>query len=66
MAESEKLAFTVQEAADALGLSTDTVYQLVHRADFPAIRVGRAVRISRKLLERWLDDQIQAGKGNVL
>lgn len=61
MAESEKLAYTVQEAAEALGLSTDTVYQLVHRADFPAIRVGRAVRISRKLLEQWVDKQAQGG-----
>lgn len=58
MAEIEKLAYTVEEAADALGLSVDTVYQLTHRTDFPAIRVGRAVRISRELLADWVKKQV--------
>lgn len=59
MADIEKLAYTVEEAAEALGLSTDTVYQLTHRADFPAIRVGRSVRISRELLADWVRKQAE-------
>ena len=60
MAEIEKQAYTVEEAAEALGLGADTMYQLVHRADFPSFRVGRAIRISRELLAEWVRKQAGA------
>jgi len=57
MADVEKLSYTVKEAAEALGYSTDTVYRLVHRADFPTIRVGKSIRISKELLADWVRRQ---------
>lgn len=45
----------VMEACDYLGVSRPTLYKLCERADFPVIRIGRAIRISRDGLERWLE-----------
>ena len=41
----EKIAYNVQEAAAALGLCADAVYDLAHRPDFPAVRVGNRILI---------------------
>lgn len=54
-----KMAVSVAEAADLLGLSRPTVYQLTHRADFPAVRVGGRVLVPVNGLRAWLDQQAQ-------
>ncbi len=54
------LWLTVKQTAQVLQLSEDKIYELVHRADFPARRVGRAIRIDRRRLEEWASDY--AGK----
>lgn len=51
----ERLAISAREAAELLGVSMPTLYQIAHRADFPAVKVGGKVLISRKGLEDWLD-----------
>lgn len=53
----EKLALTVSEAAALLSMSERTVYDLVHTEAFPALRVGRTIRISRQRLEEWVKSQ---------
>ena len=47
------LWLTVKQAAQLLQLSEDTVYPMAHRQDFPAVRIGRAIRIDRRRLEEW-------------
>lgn len=47
------LWLTVKQAAQLLQLSEDVVYPLTHRTDFPAVRIGRAIRIDRRRLEEW-------------
>ena len=37
---TDKLALSVTEAAALLGVSRPTVYTLIHRADFPAFKLG--------------------------
>lgn len=49
------LLLTVPQAAELLQLGQDAVYTLCHRPDFPAIRIGRTVRINRTGLQDWLD-----------
>lgn len=56
-----KLTMSVAEAAQELGICSRIVYDLVHRADFPAIRIGRRVRISREGLAEWVRKQAEAG-----
>lgn len=51
----EKLTLSVAEAAQLLGVSTAMAYELTHRADFPAFRIGNRTLVSRRLLEKWVD-----------
>ena len=53
----EKIAYNVQEAAAALGLCADAVYDLAHRPDFPAVRGGNRILIPCESLARWLESQ---------
>ncbi len=53
----EKLTLSVAEAAQMLGISAPKAYELTHRADFPAFRIGNRTLVSRRLLEKWVDCQ---------
>ena len=55
--ESQKLAYSVSEAAELLGLSRPTIYQLIHRTGFPVVRIGRRTLIPRRALEDWIDSE---------
>lgn len=57
-----ELAMSVAEAARALGVSRDAVYELVRRGEMPHLRVGRRVIIPRQALERWLAGAGAAGQ----
>lgn len=52
------LWLTVKQAAQLLQLSEDIVYPMTHRADFPAVRIGRTIRIDRRL-EDWAAEQMK-------
>ena len=52
-----KLAYSVDETAQVLGVSRCTVYKLIHRADFPALKVGGRQLISREGLAEWVRKQ---------
>lgn len=58
-----KLTYSVDEAAHVLGVSRRTIYNLIHRADFPALKVGNRQLISREGLAEWVRKQASAGKG---
>lgn len=49
------LAYSVAEAADALGISRDTAYKLIREARLPHIRWNGRVLVPRKALEDHLD-----------
>ena len=59
MNTNEKIALNVTDAAEMLGVSRPTVYQLCRRADFPAARVGGRVLIPRDKLKAWLEAQAE-------
>lgn len=54
---SEKIALTVQETADLLSVSVPTVYKLVKRGDFPALKIGGRTLVSRGRLIDWVNTQ---------
>ncbi len=49
-----RLAFGVQEVADALGVSRELVKQMIRTGQLPSVKLGRRRLISRKTLERFL------------
>lgn len=61
MSASNKIAISVTEAAELLGVSRPTVYQLIRRADFPSFKVGSRTLISRSRLEEWVAAQAENG-----
>ncbi|PZN12001.1 MAG: DNA-binding protein [Bacillota bacterium] len=49
---------TVAQAAALCNLSRSHVYQLVQRGEWPALRIGRTLRIPRRWVETWIDRAI--------
>jgi excisionase family DNA binding protein len=49
-----RLAFGVQEVADALGVSRELVKHMIRTGQLPSVKAGRRRLISRKALERYL------------
>jgi excisionase family DNA binding protein len=47
----------VPEVAELLRIARGRAYELVAEGEIPAVRIGRSVRVSRKELDRWLEDQ---------
>lgn len=46
--------YTVDDIAAILGIAKSTAYRLVTSEEFKTIRIGYAIRISRKSFEAWL------------
>lgn len=57
--ELTKLTMTVEEAGHALGVSRNTIYQLVRSGRVPAIRLGRRWIVPRAQFERFLAGELQ-------
>lgn len=54
---TEKLTLSVTEAAEALGISRRSMYELLHREGFPTLKVGGRRLISKELLAEWVRQQ---------
>jgi len=50
----ESKLLTVQQVAEYLNVTWDTVYREVHRGRLKSVRVGRAIRITSEELERYV------------
>lgn len=59
----EKLTLTVSDIQQALGIGKNHAYELVNRADFPAIRLGRKIIVPREAFIRWLNAQTEQQAG---
>ena len=49
-----ELTYSVTEAAQALGISRRTMYEVIHQEGFPTLKVGGRRLISRELLAEWV------------
>lgn len=56
---SVKLLLTMEEAAEALGLSRVYLYTLVNSGQIASIKIGRSRRIPVKVLEAFIDSLMQ-------
>lgn len=50
-----KMAISVAEMANLLGISRTTAYELIGRDDFPSTRLGKRVVIPLDALKEWLE-----------
>ena len=58
---TERLALSVEEAGELLGISRDLAYDLVARREIPSVRLGRRLVVPRRALEEALDHLLDAG-----
>jgi excisionase family DNA binding protein len=59
----EKLAYSVEELAEVIGVGKNCAYDLCKREDFPVIRIGdRRLIIPADGLRAWLENQSKVGK----
>jgi len=54
---------TVEQVRQVLGISRPIAYQLANRNDFPAIRIGRAIRIPKEAFISWVESQLRHDAG---
>ena len=54
---TERLLLRTDEAARLLGLGRTKVFELLTAGELPVVRIGRAVRVPRGELERWIADR---------
>ena len=47
----------VPEVAGILRIARSRAYEMVAEGKIPSVRIGRSVRVNRKELDRWLEEQ---------
>ena len=52
----------IQQCAEYLGISPDTLYKYAASGLVPAFKVGNRWRFKRSLVERWMEAQSNGGK----
>lgn len=58
---ANRKTYTVEEAAEVLGLSRNSAYEGIRSGDIPAIRVGRRLLIPKVALDRLLREGAENG-----
>jgi excisionase family DNA binding protein len=59
---NERLTYNVREAAQALGLSRNSVYQACLKGEIPCVKIGKRILIPKVQLERLLFDDSEIGQ----
>lgn len=51
----ERRTYTVEDVAQILGIGHTSAYLLVKEGHFKIVRIGNAIRISKRSFDEWLD-----------
>ena len=54
---SEKRTYLVEDIEKILGIGRSSAYELVKQGHFKTVRIGTAIRVSKKSFDEWLDSQ---------
>ena len=57
-----KLLLTIQEAAEALGISQRKLWGMTDSREIPHVRLGRCLRYPVRELEQWIDENKKGGE----
>jgi excisionase family DNA binding protein len=49
---------TIDEVADYLRLTPQTIYKWAQEKRIPAVKLGKEWRFRRSIIDRWFDDQL--------
>ena len=56
MSNCENRTYTVDDIAKMLNIGRTSAYNLTKEGHFKIIRIGNAIRISKKSFDEWLDN----------
>ena len=56
--ESLPLVLTPKDIAKVLQISRNTTYEIMHRKDFPTLKIGKQYRVSREQFLNWLNNGV--------
>jgi len=62
MTARQQAIFTLDELAAYLKVGKRTLYRLAAHGEIPAFKVGGTWRFRQSEIDRWINDQIQAGR----
>jgi len=54
---------TIKDVADFLKVKPVTVYKLVHERKLPCIKISKAWRFKKEMLEKWIDNALSYADG---
>jgi excisionase family DNA binding protein len=54
----ENEILTIEEVAEYLRLTPQTIYKWAQEKKIPAVKLGKEWRFRKTILDRWLDEQI--------
>lgn len=50
----------IKQAADYLGIATDTMYRYATEGSIPCFKLGNRRRFRKALLDEWMDEKCKA------
>lgn len=56
--QDTKMTYTVMEIAEMLGIGRTSAYHLVKENHFKVVKIGAAIRVSKKSFDNWLNELI--------
>lgn len=56
--EPKRLAYSIKEASELLGLSKSRLYEMVQFDEIPYMRVGGKILLPKKEFESWLKARV--------
>lgn len=56
MLNCENRTYTVKDIAKMLNIGRSAAYNLTKEGHFKIVRIGNAIRISKKYFDEWLDN----------
>ena len=57
------LMLNMKQLSDLLGISDASAYELVQKADFPSLRIGKRIVVPKEELRRWISARTKGGQG---
>ncbi|MDO5411529.1 MAG: helix-turn-helix domain-containing protein [Lachnospiraceae bacterium] len=54
----EQRTYKVEDIAEILNIGRTSAYNLVKEGHFKIVRIGNAIRVSKKSFDEWLDAQV--------
>lgn len=55
---SGQRTYKVEDIAEILNIGRTSAYNLVKEGHFKVVRIGNAIRVSKKSFDEWLDAQV--------